>query len=149
MADIVLTQNEAEALLQMEKFKADNTPHNFPLQGESLSVELLSADKRERFVLDIQRGRIKLAKVTYQNRAHRTVVLARLDLAGPPHRNPDGQEMPCPHLHLYREGFGDKWAIPIDPQVFRNPDDLWTTYQEFLAFCKVVDSPNIQRGLFI
>lgn len=70
-------------------------------------------------------------------------------LAGPPHRNPDGQEIPCPHLHLYREGFADKWAQAIDPQVFQNPGDLWETLQDFMDFCRVVEPPNIQRGLFV
>ncbi|HQU19265.1 MAG TPA: hypothetical protein PLA92_09490 [Fimbriimonadaceae bacterium] len=80
MAEIVLTQGEADALLQMEKYKVDDRAHDYPALGGYLSVELHSADRRERFLLDIQRGRIDLAKVTYQNRAHRTIILARLDL---------------------------------------------------------------------
>jgi hypothetical protein len=36
------------------------------------------------------------------------VVLVRLDLGGAPHRNPFDEEIGVPHLHLYREGFGDK-----------------------------------------
>lgn len=149
MAEIVLTQAEADALLAMDKYKVGDTAHDYPAIGGYLSVELVSQDKRERFLLDIQRGRIDLSKVTYHNRAHRTIILARLDIAGPPHRNPDGQEVGCPHLHLYREGFADKWATPIDASVFRNTGDLWQTLEQFMDFCHVVDRPNIQRGLFV
>jgi hypothetical protein len=70
-------------------------------------------------MLDLARGQIKLTKATYQNRARQAIVLMRLDLDGPPHRNPDDQEIPCPHLHFYREGYGDKWAIPPPPDIQR------------------------------
>ena len=70
-------------------------------------------DGREEFLLDIRRARIDLAKGTYQNRGREVVILARLDFGGAPHRNPDGEEIGSPHIHLYREGFGDKWAFPI------------------------------------
>jgi hypothetical protein len=149
MPEFILTQAEADALLAMDKYRADDTLRDFPELGGYLSVELISEDKRERFLLDIQRGRIDLSKVTYQNRAHRTIILARLDIAGPPHRNPDGVEIECPHLHLYREGSADKWAAPIDPAVFPNTADLWATLERFMDFCHVVDRPNIQRGLFV
>jgi hypothetical protein len=39
----------------------------------------------------------------------------RLDLDGPPHRNPDDQEIPCPHLHIYRAGYGDSGPSPPRP----------------------------------
>lgn len=149
MAEIVLTQVEADALLALDKSKVDDSAHDYPAVGGYLSLELHSQDKRERFLLDIQRGRIDLSKVTYQNRAHRTIILARLDIAGPPHRNPDGQEVDCPHLHLYREGFADKWAAPIDATVFTDTANLWQTLEQFMDFCNVVDRPNIQRGLFV
>ena len=41
-----------------------------------------------------------LTKGRYQNRARNVVVLLRLDFGGAPPRNPDGSELPCPHLHI-------------------------------------------------
>jgi hypothetical protein len=58
-------------------------------------------------------------------------VLVRLDLGGAPHRNRDDEEIGVPHLHLYREGFGDKWATPLPSDRFRNPADVWTTSKTF------------------
>jgi hypothetical protein len=43
-------------------------------------------------MLDVTRAEIKLTKATYQNRARAAIILLRLDLDGPPHRNPDGRE---------------------------------------------------------
>jgi hypothetical protein len=149
MADITLPQVEADALIAMEKFRTDARLWNWPNPGERLPIPLTSADKRESFILDITRARIKVTKATYQDRARQAIVLMRLDLDGPPHTNPDGQEIPCPHLHVYREGFGTKWATPL-PVVYPDPaaTDLLTMCRAFMADCAIVDPPDFQQGLF-
>jgi len=73
----------------------------------------------------------------------------RLDLDGPVDRNPDGEEILCPHLHIYREGFGDKWAVPAPADVYPNPSDLVSTLSAFMRECRIVDPPAVQGGLFI
>jgi hypothetical protein len=108
MADINLTQDEADKLMAMEKRAVDEKEWLFPSPGDRIAIPLTSLDKRESFMLDVTRARIKLTKATYQNRARAAIILMRLDFDGPPHRNPDGEEVPCPHLHIYRDGFGDK-----------------------------------------
>jgi hypothetical protein len=108
MADINLTQDEADKLIAMEKRAVDEKEWLFPARGERVAIPLTSLDKRESFMLDVTRAQIKLTKATYQNRARAAIILMRLDLDGPPHQNPDGEEIPCPHLHIYREGYGDK-----------------------------------------
>lgn len=148
MADANITQAEADALIRMEKHRVDGQRHGFPARGESLVLPLQSPDKREVFCLDISRGRIDLSRVKYQSRARQIVVLVRLDLAGPPHRNPDDEEIPCPHLHMYRENFGDRWAVRIPVQDFANTSDLWCTLQDFLRFCNITRPPDIKRGLW-
>jgi len=148
MADIDIPQAEADALMAMEKLRVDNKEWLFAAAGERLAIPLTSTDKREQFVLDVTRAQIKLTKATFQNRARQAIILMRLDLDGPPHRNPDGQEVPCPHLHIYREGYGDRWAIPAP--VARYPDtlDLFSTLDAFMAHCNITNPPNIQPGLF-
>jgi hypothetical protein len=107
MADINLTQAEANTLIEMEKRRVDDKEWFFPPRGDRIAIPLTSLDKRENFMLDLTRAQIKLTKATFQNRARHAIILMRLDLDGPPHRNPDDQEIPCPHLHVYREGYGD------------------------------------------
>ena len=143
-----LGQAEADALLAMEKHRADNTVRQFPLPGDSLLIPLKSADGAEAFVLDVQRkGLIKLSKVTYQARARKEIILARLDIEGPPHRNPDQTEIPCPHLHVYREGFDDRWAIAAPPSDFTDTSDLYAAFGDFLRFCNVTLTPVVNPGL--
>ena len=76
-----------------------------------------------------------------------TDILFRLDIDGPPHENPDGTDVPCPHLHVYREGYADKWAFPIIPAQFSDTTDLHRSFIEFLHLCKVHDLPEIQGSL--
>jgi len=148
MADINLTQADAEALIAMEKHRVDDQEWDYPALGGSIRVPLISSDKRENFFLDLSRGNINLSKATYQNRARLVVILLRLDLNGPPHRNPGDVEIPCPHLHIYREGYGDKWAIPAPNDIFTNTDELWQTLLEFMSRCNITQPPNIRKGLF-
>lgn len=141
--DRLLTQPEADALIAIEKHRDSDEAFGFPPPGGKIVLPLVSHDGRERFLLDVARGRINLQKCTYQNRARSAVILVRLDIEGPPHQNPDGEVIPCPHIHLYREGYGDKWARPLPP-VFAHPDDLFVTLFDFFTFCNVTKQPLIQ-----
>lgn len=142
-----LTQDEADALLAMDKYCQDQNQYIFSNINRSLRLQLKSADGHEEFMLDIFNGKIELCKYTYNTRARKLYVLARLDIGGPPHRNPDGQEIGCPHLHLYREGYADKWAYPV-PESFDNTSDAWQSLQDFMDYCNIKGKPDVQRGLF-
>jgi hypothetical protein len=148
VTDINLSQDEADILIAMPKFRADDREWDTLPAGGAVEIPLHSEDRREAFLLDMARGTLNLAKCKYQNRARQAVVLVRLDLGGAPHRNPDLEEVACPHLHVYREGYGDKWARALPPDRFADPNDLWCVLQDFMAFCTIVEPPIIRRGLF-
>lgn len=148
MASISLTQAEADALMEMGKRRVDDEEWSYPGPGVALTIPLLDLDGREPFLLDLRRGRLNLAKGTYQNRARNVIVLARLDFGGPPHRNPDDEEIGSPHLHLYREGYDDKWAYPVPDELRPNLDDPLKTLGSFMRYCHIVEPPIVQRGLF-
>ena len=145
MDEIFLSQDEANMLIEMPKQRVNNGITYLPGRGVSMILPLVSEDHQEQFSLDIYRGRIDLAKLRYQNRGRQVVILLRLDLLGPIHTNPDGAELPCPHLHKYRQGYSDKWAYPI-PSDFANLADTWQTLQDFMHYCNIIRPPEIQRG---
>lgn len=149
MPDINLTQAEADALIAMEKHRTNEGLYDFPWKGGNLILSLQSPDKREEFFLDISRSRIDLLKGKFQNRARQVVVLVRLDFGGAPHRNPDGEEVGCPHIHLYRESYGDKWAMPAPFELFGRTSDVFGTLEDFMKYCNITKPPKIQRGLFV
>jgi len=148
MSTIELSQTEADALFKMKKIRLNVEHHEYPNRGGSLRIPLVSKNKRETFMLDITRGRIDLSQGTLQNRARQVFILARLDYNGPPHINPDGTEIPCPHLHLYREGYGDKWAVSVPAEYFKLINDRWETLQDFMKFCNITKKPIITKESF-
>ncbi|MBI4669489.1 MAG: hypothetical protein HY747_09975 [Elusimicrobia bacterium] len=115
--------------------------------GADNTHELIGDDKRERFLLDIWRGMLRLSKLKYQTRGGKVFVLVRLDIDGSPHTNPDGHRVDGTHIHIYRERHEDKWAYPIDPAKFPNSSDIHQTFGDFCRYCNVRSVPPFQEGL--
>src|SRR5947209_15909681 len=102
----MLSQLKAEALMTMKKELAGCTQIDFPGPWTIKQLDATSEDGQEAFVFDVNRKlgkKYKLTKCTYQERYATIEILLRLDIEGPPHDNPDGTTVPCPHLHVYRE----------------------------------------------
>lgn len=140
----MLTQSEADDLIRVPKRFVSSDPVSIP-PGEDESHELASHDNRERFLLDVWRGTIRLSKVKLQTRVRTIYVLVRLDINGARHTNPDGTTIDGTHLHRYREGYGDKWATAVDPNAFGNLSNLKLTFEDFLRYCNVTDVPAFQE----
>jgi len=101
---ITLTQAEADALIAMPKVRADATTYTYPVlvRGDHFAIDI--ADKPRKTPLGHQPQRIDLLKGTYAKPARHVIVLVRLDFRWLPASIPMEQEVPCPHLHVYREG---------------------------------------------
>ncbi len=67
MADLNITQDEADKLMAMQKKTIDQTEWMFPGPADRIVVPLTSLEKRENFLLDVTRYHIKLTKATFQN----------------------------------------------------------------------------------
>jgi hypothetical protein len=148
VAEVRLTQIEAEELIQVPKHRIDEYRWSYPSLGGKVIVPLSADNRKESFLLDITRGRIELSKCTHQNRVDQTIILLRLDIGGPPHRNPDNIEVGSDHLHIYREGYAVKFAVPL-PNEFSNISDQWDLLQRFMTYCNIVTPPLFETGLFI
>jgi hypothetical protein len=140
----MITQAEADHLMGIDKLIESPEKVKFPQPGEQIGIDVLSSDRKEKFILDVNRGRIVLSKCTYQNRYRKDIILLRLDIDGPDHTNPgpDGETITCPHLHIYREGFGDKCAFAL-PNEFTANMDLVTKLFEFLEYCKIGNADEL------
>ncbi|MBZ5630491.1 MAG: hypothetical protein LAO06_16660 [Acidobacteriia bacterium] len=140
-----MKQSEADALLAMAKLFV-GTARVSLVPGVDESHELVSADEKEQFMLDIWRGTIRIAKLKKQTRARKITVLARLDVDGSPHTNPDGTTIGGTHLHLYKEGFEDRWAFPV-PSSFSNLTNINQVFVDFCAYCNIQRPPATQVAL--
>lgn len=142
----MLTQTEADTLIAMRKRFLRPRPIAIA-PGTDDTYELVGDDPRERFLLDVWRGMLRLSKCKLQTRARKVIVLVRLDINGAPHTNPDGRKIDGTHIHIYREGFEDKWAYPVDPREFRDPSVAWTAVEDFCRYCHIEGLPPFQGVL--
>lgn len=153
-----LTQSEAELLLRMpKKFDARVATISFPrIRAFGSEYALEGIGSREQFILDLDRGNRKRARLKFQTRARKIYVLARIDIDGRPHRNPvdtphrPNERLTGTHIHLFREDFGDRVAfLPEDLPLFSAPSDTndvsWLV--AFLKFCNVQETPPIQEEI--
>jgi hypothetical protein len=154
---MALAQAEADELLTLPKRFVDHTAIEFRLT-EPMDFErtLWSVDRREEFLLNVERGNRNRVRLKYQTRARKVIVLARLELNGPRHRNPPGQPyrpgqwLGGTHLHLFKEGFDDRIAYlltDVHGWGLRGVIDDIAALQEFLRFCAVEECPPIQTAV--
>jgi hypothetical protein len=146
MADQDISEDEAKELLTMDKVTASTELVALPDLGGRTDMPFTSHDRREEFVVGFSRSYIILEKRNHHLRGRKVIGLARLDVDGPPHRNPDGEEISSRHLHVYREGYGLKYAIEIPPGLFRDLGDPMVTLEDFFDYCHVVTPPSSTRA---
>lgn len=144
----MLSQADADTLLSMKQRLIDRVGAISLPPGRDESHELIGEDHRERFLLDLARGRRRVTKLKFQTRAHKVVVLARLDINGSPHTNPDGQRPTGTHVHLYREGYDDRWAQPLPAGPVTHVSSVAGAFGDFCRLCRVVDAPPISEALW-
>jgi len=139
----LLTDLEARRLLDAVKALVSTKPIVFPPLQSYITLEATSARTNDRFQIDVQRKTLNVKKCTYQTRYKKSINLLRIDIEGPPHPNPDGTEIPCPHIHIYREGYDDKWAYPLPDKIITEPNDLVQVLIDFLEYNNIINAPNV------
>ena len=144
----MLKQDEANHLLKIEKHFMNSDSIKMPIQGERITLPLQDDAKRLHFLLDVsRRGSFSLQKYTLNDRFRISIVLARVDINPPPHENPDGVKIEGDHIHLFREGFADKWAIKLcdfDTYDFCSCNNIIEYFQAFCGFLNIKNLPDIQ-----
>lgn len=134
----MINSEEFDRLMAIKKLLKDNNIIAIPSLGKRQDYEVVSMDKKEQFVLTISRGTIDISKIKYQNLYKRyNLILVRIDLAGPRHLNPDGIFIGHPHIHIYKEGYGDKWAYLLPNEFFTDVNDMVRLLEDFLKYCNI------------
>ncbi|MBD3920479.1 hypothetical protein H8B09_17080 [Paenibacillus sp. PR3] len=139
----MLTDPEARRLLDAVKTLVSANKINFPSLQSYITLEASSSQTSDRFQIDIQRKTLNVKKCTYQTRYKKSINLLRIDIEGPAHPNPDGTEIPCPHIHIYREGYDDKWAYPLSSEIITDPNDLVQVLINFLEYNNINKIPEV------
>nr|WP_302684648.1 hypothetical protein [uncultured Dialister sp.] len=116
---VLLSNTDFLKLFGEEKLFED-TNAIFPAENESVSLPAVGISTKEKYLMDINRKRCTLTRITYQQRAKKTILMLRLDIDTKPHKNPDDTIIPGTHLHIYQEGYNDAWAYPLDSEELNN-----------------------------
>jgi len=135
----MLTQEEADILIKVLKSIKDPNLFIFPKHHGQARIDVVSNKTKDQFIVTVNRKTYRISKCSYQERHATGEVLLRLDIDAGIHSNPDDTLVPSPHLHIYREGFGDRWAIPL-PEDFSVTDELDEWLIQFLGYCRIVNA---------
>lgn len=145
----MLTQGDANQLIACLKELIGDSNVIFPQPGEYIELDAKSTNDGDIFVIDVNRkGTLKISKCTYQLRYNKSTQLLRIDLDGPTHTNPDGIEVPCPHIHIYTEQFGLRFAFPLSKEILTDTNDLLQVLIDFLSYINIdnINQFNYQGG---
>lgn len=143
-----ITQAEADYLIALPKLFVENDPLEIGTPDETIKRELVSPDKRERFLLDVWSSGARLGKYTFQNRSRTIIILIRVDVGDTlEHTNPDGTRVSGSHIHFYKEGYDEKFAFPLGEYAFRDAKDIVRTFEDFANQCHIQNVPPIIRRL--
>lgn len=143
-----LTQAEYEYLMNQDKeFDNLNEPMQLGPPPIKWTRQINSLSTNDIFLFDFYRGSFELTRYTFNKRYRQTIILVRYDNGGK-HTNPDGQLFDGPHVHLYREGYNDKFAYPISEIGINETDSIENKLKKILQFCNVKNFPSIEVPMF-
>ena len=141
---------QAEFNFLMSQFK-EFDDLSLPIQLGPAPIQwtrkIKAASTHEFFLLDFYRGSFELSKYTVNKRYRQTIILLRYDSGGR-HTNPDGLMMEGAHVHLYREGYNDRFAFPVSEISIDPTDEMDTVFRKILHFCNVTKFPVIEVLMF-
>jgi hypothetical protein len=142
----MLTQSEYTVLMSQHKVFEDSEIIYLGPAPARWTRLLKSLVGSEVFRLDFHRGRLEL-RYTYNLRRNLATVLFRYDHEGI-HTNPDGVRFSGPHIHLYTEGYDDKFAFSVSQIGVLPTDNISEVLVKVANFCNIINVPTIQVPAF-
>ena len=143
-----LTQIEFDFLIAQEKEFDDVA---IPIQLGPAPIhwtrQINSFANKETFLLDFYRGSFELLKYTVNKRYRQTIILLRYDNEGR-HTNPDGNTIIGRHIHIFREGYNDKFAFSVSEIGVTETDQMITVFNKIMQYCNIKRFPSIEVPMF-
>jgi hypothetical protein len=133
-----LTQSEADGLRIVRKLFLDKMPLIIN-QPYSEQRQLRSeTNPYDTFYLNINQTAIEFGKYNTLTR-YFSICLVRICIdKDSVHENPDGKKIKGHHIHIYKEGYADRFAYPLENYNFSN-FDIVPLLRQFLRFCNIED----------
>ncbi|WP_298014080.1 DUF6978 family protein [uncultured Megasphaera sp.] len=145
---MTLTQREADTLREIEKAFINPASVRLPERQEKQIYNLWyrrNDRRKDDMAISAFRGKKNPRKVSFRLLYAQGIMLARIDTQDiTSHTNPDGTRIEPlePHIHIYKEGYGDKFAYPL-PTEFNHTDDIIGLFMDFLAYSNVINRDQV------
>lgn len=144
---MALSQTEYEVVMALQKeFEDGITPLLLGPGPVRWTRQLFSPETHEEFILDYHKGNIAIEKFVVNHRYRQSIILLRYCHTGR-HTNPDGITLDGPHIHLYREGYADKFAFPAAEMGINISDDIQVIFRKVSQLCNIQITPTINFNL--
>lgn len=121
-----------------------------------MKIEYEAKSSHNTFIIDInRRGRRDYLTLQMRHGIMKNKILIRLDLTGPSHTNPKGdfplagEKIPCPHMHIAKEGYDDRIAYPLEHKYVKmffskeELKDFTLITKKFLKYINIANTNNI------
>ena len=145
---MAISQTEYDFLMKEEKeFDDPSSPIQLGPAPIQWTRQINSTTTKEAYLLDFYRGSFEISKYTVNKRYRQTIILLRYDNGGR-HTNPDGETFQGAHVHLYKEGYNDKFAYPVSKIGVDETDNIETVFNKVMQFCNVKGVPSIEVPMF-
>ena len=144
MADIKLTQEEADRMIRMLKRSLEEK-FMLPPSGVKNNFRVIGDNKKEVFTIEIFSGNRNPRKRNFEACIFKSgIPLLELHITpNGKHRNPDGELIEGNHWHMYREGYDRAYAFPADDIT---SEDFIENTIAFLDRFNVIEKPAIMRN---
>ncbi|MCB0421351.1 MAG: hypothetical protein KDD61_10155 [Bdellovibrionales bacterium] len=147
----MIDQNLADSLIRLRKRRINDAIHD--LGQSKLIIQLVGeTSPQEEFLLDIHKASIRIEQHGLNKRVRKSIGLVRVDLGSTlEHSNPDGSKIIGSHMHIFKEGYDLKWAVPLPYSgalgTFQDQGNLLSNFDQFCQICNIVEPPILQGGL--
>jgi len=144
----LITQEDFEEIRQMRKeFTNCYEPLVLGSPHTKWSKEIVAPDYKEMFILDYYRGKIEI-KYTYNKRYRKSTVILRFDSFGR-HTNPgpNFEKFDGPHVHIFKEGYDDKFAYPIEVLNITPTENDQEVLEKICTYFNITARPSIQLSM--
>lgn len=148
-----MTDSEYSDLLCLEKTFENNSALQISPPPISWTQKIRSIRTSDVFLLDFRYNSQIVLKYTFNKRHRTSIVLLRYDSHGR-HTNPigpnlgyDGHTFNGPHVHIYKEGFDTRYALPVE--ALNLVEGGHSIYDAFSAICRHcnIKNPPVQMTI--